>query len=115
MNSQQPQSNAPPITDTSFYGESLSKIINNTFNIFQDQVNILMFNLKKDLYPILSQTLTDKESANIINPFIDTIAKQTSTYFDEGEIKLEKQLSIQHIQPQIIQYIINKHKENYTD
>ena len=115
MNSQEPQSKAPPITDTSFYGEFLLKILNNIFNIFQDKINILILNLKQDLYPILSKTLSNKESAKIINPFIKNISEQSKTSFDEGEIRLERQLSIKQIQPQIIQYIINKHNENYKE
>ena len=114
MNSQKLQSNTP-IPDDSFYGESLSKIIHGTFNIFKDQINILVYNLQKELNPILSQTLKEQESVHIINSFIETISKQADACFDEGEIKIEKQLSIQKIHPQIMQYIINKHNENYKE
>ena len=113
MNSQKLQSNTPPILDDSFCDESLSKIINGTFNIFKDKINILVYNLQKELYPILSQTLKEQESANIINSFINTILKQADACFDKGEIEIEERLSIQNIHPQIIQYIINKHNKNY--
>lgn len=98
--------------EKNYYGATRKEMAKELFLTFDDIIRHVNYNLVNHLRSLLKNGMTSEESENMIQSFLDITFKEFTFQFDKGERNLDKFLTLEENNKDIIKYVVTKNKKN---